>query len=812
MTDLVAPARAVSDAVEIAAPPNTPFVVQEPRCVKAPCLVCWLRARVAASPTTAGATFSTTPLQLNLVGVRSEDSLSNRFDDVMVVFFQLLPSSARAAFEAAVEEELRADMAARVEEMARSANGRFRTVACSQQGLWVVGLFTVTTDPGFEDSPEALEAQRAKYQHALADAEAKAKRLGAEEPALTRARAEARAARTALLTKVKKGMVPAAPVLPEAVGEIAAPTRDRLSLDAFLRAVEQRLGELRAAREVQRTHPSWVERTEAALAKKVEENEARKGHLPTFQYHKGWVEQGRAILPVGHYPDAYRFYLHKAGTPEGFPRATVALAVPAIEAGTRVYSVKYLCTAPERMLNPEFVERNHGEVTYLPNAILQLWPSDGAVRRYALGQASLVLVERTAVADGEPERDAFLELAADKKRTQLPMDTRVVVVAAIRGTNIHRAHPVSLSEDGWRLDGREARDGLEVNGWSEGCQTFADFYEFNGLIRLCAVSKRWLCSEREPSCVGAESCRRLVAGPGRRVSSEADLTLGERSLLSRFGNAFILRALSADCLKDAEALNRRLQRAQAERAELALTDEEQEKMQELSSRPPRDSGRAGKSASPLNESESSLLARLARKDASSKTPEVAGRLSQLDVEIRELTARREVLSDASTAALNDARLAELPGEIAAAEQDAQSRQSAISVLEAALCAVPAQGEKPMAVALRRKREASLRGLRAECDADLRKKQNLESELAERNTALRVTRPILQQKRDFLRERTQTFRADFLRTCDLQGTCKVRFPYTLIEVDAARMAALRQLFGDARNTPWSGQFVMEDGDP
>ncbi|RJS14752.1 hypothetical protein DRW03_34400 [Corallococcus sp. H22C18031201] len=809
MTDIVVPARAVSDAVEIAAPPNTPFVVQEPRCVKAPCLVCWLRARVAVSPSTAGATFSTTPLQLNLVGVRSEDSLSNRFDDVMVVFFQLLPSSSRAAFEAAIEEELQADMATRVEEMARAANGCFRTVACSQQGLWVVGLFTVTTDPGFEDSPEALEAQRAKYQRALAEAEAKVKRFGVEEPTLTRARAEARSARTALLARGKKGVVPVAPVLPTAVGDIAAPTRDRASLDEFLRAVEQRLGELRAAREVRRTHPSWVERTEAALAKKVAENEERKGHVPTFQYHKGWVEQGRAILPVGHYPDAYRFYLHKAGTSEGFPRATVALAVPAIEAGTRVYSVKYLCTAPERKLRGRFSMWQRAGAVYLPRDVVQVWSRSGLVTRYALGHARLELSDLESTEAFR--REASIVTHPAGTRTPLSMDAQVVIADSVYGTNIHRAHHVRLSSDRTRLEGEAARDETEVNNWSEGCQTFADFFEFSGAIRLSAISKRWLCASASPGCVGAEACQRLSAGAGSSVPRDAELVDGETVLVQRFGVHFILRALASECLKSAESLAHRSNKARQERARIALTEEEARQLEAL------EAECAGRGEAPVGRSKPSglstrervWLSNLQEKKRRSEEDESAKRIGELDAEIQAGEAAERSWRDSADDALNEVRLGELPNEIQAADADIRRCESALEEIEDALAAARKKGAKALSVHQRRRYETSRAETQEDLEASRLRKAELEAEEAGCKKSQGLGDATLQRRRDFLRERAQTFRADFLRRCDLLGQCKVRQSYTLIECAPPSVSDLKALFMDARNGVWDGRFVMGD---
>lgn len=806
--------------VEIAAPPDTPFVVQEPRCLKEPCLICGLRKTVADTPATKGVTFAVTPFQLNIVGLRSEDSLSNRFDDLMAVFFQLLPPESGPAFAKALEADLLEDMRGCLQELKKTPLGGFRYVACSQQGLWVVGLFTVTTDPGFEDSPEALEEQKAKYEEQLRAADETVKKLSPQEVVLSREHEKAKSARAALLARRKKGVPPPKPELPGALEGIEAPAMDPTSLGTYIQSVRKRLAALAAARKVQETHSGLIEQKQAALDRKTYDNEVKKGHLPTFQYRKGWVEQGRAIVPVGHHADAYRFYLHKAGSPEGFPRATVALAVPSIAKGMRVYSVKYLCTATRKELGADFVHPKRGEkgeTLYLPKELRQLWPDAGAVQRYAQGAATLELVDKAppegqkSLPAGAPPREAFLVEDGGKKRTLLPLEARVVIIDVINGTNIHRAHNVSLSVDRTKLDGYAARPEAEVNAWSEGCQTLTDFFEFNAFIRLCAVSKRWRCVSKDPMRIGADTCVRLAAGPGSTVEKEADLKRGEMELLDRFKESFIHRAMAADCRKDAEGFGAKLETLRKEWDALALTPEEQAQVDALEARRAQTATAQARAANPktrpLNKEEERLLSTLASKRQKSLAPETVAEIQKLDMRIQELTARCQALADCEADAENEVRLVELPTEITKAESQVKALQSEVDRLQAQLDAVPEKGKKPLSPKVREGLESRLEEKKEDLEEARARKQTLEDEKAEREKTQGLEEATLRRRREFLRERAQFFRADFLRSCDLYGTCPVRFDYTLVEVAAPRLEELKRQFKDEANKPWSGGFVM-----
>ncbi|NMO17697.1 hypothetical protein HPC49_22135 [Pyxidicoccus fallax] len=810
-----------SPPVDIAAPPGTPFVLQESRCLKAPCLICELRKVVKGTAATKDVKFATAPLQLNIIGLRSEESLSNRFDDVMAVFFQLLPPESGPAFEKALEPELLEDMKSRLSDLKKRPLGSFRYVACSEQGLWVVGLFTASTDPGFEDSPEKLEEQKAKLEEQLKAAEEKVKELSPREKELTEAHDKAKSARAALLAKRKKDAPPPKPELPAALKDIEAPTMDAGSLNTYMQNVKKRLDELAAAKKVQKTHPGLIQEKQTALDEKVHKNEVQKTNMLTFQRHKGWVEQGRAIVPVGHHAGKYRFYLHKAGGKgETFPRATVALAISEIENGLRIYSVKYLCTASQKVLGGTFVKGKGKDAVYLTRELRQLWPDAGAVQHYAPGAATLELVDKEppegqkSLPAGTPPREVFLVEDGGKKRTLLPLEARVVITDPIYGTNIHRAHNLGLSDDRTKLVGYAAGPDTEVNGWSEGCQTFTDFFEFNAFIRLSAISKRWRCASKDPMCIGADACKRLVAGPGRTVEKESDMARGEKELLERYKETYICRALAADCRKEAEGPQAQLEKLRKERAALELTPEEQAQLEALEARRDQTATAKARAANPkvqpLTKKEEGLLSNLASQRAKSQAPETAAQIQKLDTRIQELTTQQQPLVDCALDAENEVRLAELPDEIIDARKRVSALEKEVERLQAQLDAVPEKGKKPLSPKARAGIEALLKEKKEGnegLDKAQAKQKALEEEQAEREKTRGLDEATLRRMREFLRERAQHFRADFVRSCDLYGTCKVKFDYTLVEMAAPRLEELKSQFKDDANKPWTGGFVM-----
>lgn len=289
-----------------------------PDCAKTPCTLCFIRAKVREAKETAGATFGTEPLRVNTVGFRLEDSISDEFDDLMVVFFRALTPDQREQFEKVVEPPLRDDLKA-------LKHARTRLVTCTDkefQGVWVVGIYdAVTTDPG-------LEGRKADYDKKKSDAEAavqenKDRTLEVEKAIAERkALIDQKSAEKLALDKKKKEMTPddvaASKKLAIDVGKLG---KDQKKDETELKALRQKLPKLEKNGADARAAYDAID-DEVLLA----------------QGKEGWLAQGRAVVAPGAYPGGFRFYLHHASKTES--RAHVAMTTTDyLYRGFRVYTV-----------------------------------------------------------------------------------------------------------------------------------------------------------------------------------------------------------------------------------------------------------------------------------------------------------------------------------------------------------------------------------------------------------------------------------------------------------------------------------------
>ena len=142
------------------------------RCTEAtPCFVCSLKAIVKEQGI--GASFTDEPFVANLVGCRKAFSLTNKFDDRMIVFFALPDEPDEYALRgAAIDAEVIADVSAAAKELNRKKGPGVgvRLVACSRveltpgrphDGHRVVAMLPITTDPGLVRTTEKLKQLQA---------------------------------------------------------------------------------------------------------------------------------------------------------------------------------------------------------------------------------------------------------------------------------------------------------------------------------------------------------------------------------------------------------------------------------------------------------------------------------------------------------------------------------------------------------------------------------------------------------------------------------------------------------------------------
>ncbi|OJH42347.1 hypothetical protein [Cystobacter ferrugineus] len=473
--------------------PNVTNTLQAGGCETNPCFICWLHEKVEDAPETKGTSFSDTPLHFNLVGVRKETSLSDAFDDRMIVFFKVLAAEQQQAFEKAVEKELRASL----ESCLGKAPQTVKFIPCSK-GLWVAAVFRISTDPGLVERRGDLESKKSKLQADVDAAKGKLEALDKErmvsDERLPKAQEELKAAKEAAAKKK----------LWKEVG----------SLEARKKAIPRE----------QQGLEEKVKKLEDQKAKMEAELKAHDESLEEFEIsegNEGWYEEGRALIPPGHYANKYSFFIHKISSAKVFAKDTslAALTVGYLD-GMRIYSVDHVC---------QNVKDFQGLV------VRQVKKASGEELRFSDGSITLELKK-----SDQGQMEAFYKQGTTS--TKLAAGDRVLLKKSVGGTNIHRAHNAKLQEDG-TLSGSGSAEG-KVADWSEGCQVFPLFNEFNLFLRLCAISKRWRCAAKNKQA-GGDDCVRLAGGTGDELGP------GEKALIARFGEEFVHSA--ADLHKDNSA-------------------------------------------------------------------------------------------------------------------------------------------------------------------------------------------------------------------------------------------------------------------
>jgi len=382
------------------------------------------------------------PLELHIVGLRREHSLTNAFDDQMVVFCRLPTAEEMKKIEAAAGPLLQP-----LEEAFKQVTDNVRVVCCSSVA-WLVALFPVSTDPGLKAVLQDLDAKIAATKKAVDDAKAAhagQKRIAAAESKLASA-----------------------------------------------------------------------EKSKAELSRK------------NVLVDGGWVVEDRGMMLPGYFPDAYKFGIHH-GHGEHFAKDT---SLTALTTG----SVPAL-----RHVSGRYIRSRPGKFGGVARMVEELRTASGT-RSFEATEARLVLGpgpeedtkgEASAPTKGKkgkkPPRlwNAEIEIPSTKEKIAVQDDDYLLLRMTAGGTNIHRAHNVKLPASGQRLQGGAPSD--KVASWSEGCQVFPDWKDFNFFITLCAVAKRWRCASFHRRTPKDHECDVLEVGEGK------ELGRGERALVDVHG-------------------------------------------------------------------------------------------------------------------------------------------------------------------------------------------------------------------------------------------------------------------------------------
>lgn len=650
-----APASTAQPAPVVAPPapadvvPNTPATLSTAGCDANPCFICWLRQRVKEAPSTQNVTFSDTPLQLNLMGLRLESSLSDQFDDALVVFFKLLEATKLAEFEKAVEQPLRENL----EKVFAANPEQVKFIPCSK-GLWVAAKFQISTEPGMAERRELLRRALTQQEQAIAKNKAGTDKLNEEFTAVKKRlpTAEQELA-TAKTNKDKKAITRLAKEVADLMGK-------QKSLPPRIATLEKQGTELEARRVTLETKFTAADKVNNDNPDLFELNEGTEG----------WYDEERAILPPRHYADAFTLFIHKTASAATFHKNTsmVALTTGYLDA-SRIFSVRRICA--ERVST--FLDKNR--------VVRQVRSVKGKDRLFHDDSVTLELKKNSAgVMEAYYKENGALTALAPEDQVLIKVPLGDKDIKVVGGTNLHRAHNVELLPDG-TLQGSGSQ--WRVDGWSEGCQVFPNFDEFNLFIRLNAISKRWLCASKSARA-GDTECALLEA------SDKDERGAGEQALVKRFGENFVQEA--GDLSRGDKKTLRRIAELTERKRDFEWKTEDEEQ------------------------------------------------LTQLEV------AHKEAKGTLDKASLK--RLEKLRTRKAQAFTQAQ--------------------------------EDELKKLSSERDA---------------------------WRREYLREKTKRLRADYMQVCDMAGTCKQRFSYTLVELTVTQWAELGTYFRQARNKAWDGNLVI-----
>jgi hypothetical protein len=448
----------------------------------------------------------TSPLTLQLVGLRRERSLSNRFDDLLVVLYDpaLLKEGEKTVLEA---EGLRAEnlkdaqayvdavLAEKEEAPAKHWPLPGVDVSCPQCKHWRVLTFPITTEPGYSNKkPPVRDAEGNKLpdfdNHTLLPNDA-----GAIAPGIYN---------ESYRVGLHKGAVnpPEAYAALQFVGG-AIPARRRYPVSDFLNAAQAAhdggTDEALCAKLASADTQAQQE-ARAKLEKELGETLPRK----TDKQKQAFAKAVNAAL-LARNLDAYKPQIAKQRKQQALEMLDAWLH------GSVPKNIKKKIDASERFIrieNASGVETQNFETEDNQVSHLEALEDDEAPMKAGL---QLVLkplppppaAPPSSATPSTPQPpstpSALLKTEAPPpppppRTVRLTANEVLVTFGTASGTNIHRS--VKEEQGSWRRN-------REVNNFSEGCQVFRSPEDFRDFLQMAMLSKRALCPSRQASC-GAE--------------------------------------------------------------------------------------------------------------------------------------------------------------------------------------------------------------------------------------------------------------------------------------------------------------------
>ncbi|QRK13158.1 hypothetical protein JQX13_25900 [Archangium violaceum] len=471
--------------------------------------------------------------------MRLENSISDEFDDAMIVFFKMLEGAKLADFEKTVEETLRKDL----EKVLAKNKDKVKFIPCSK-GLWVAAKLQISTEPGMEVRRDRLRSALSQQEAAIAKNGAGADKCKEELKAIN----EQLPLAEQELTKAKEGKDKK--LIARLTLKVGGLKEKQTRLTARSATLEEKGKELEAKRV--KLEAEFI----AAEKPKNDDPEL----FGINEGNEGWYEEEKAILLPRHYADAFSFFIHKISSVNTFAKDTsmVALTTGYLEA-SRIFSIRRVCAervdtfqGKNRVVRQVRSVAGKDRLFHDDSVILELRKNDAGVMEAYL-----------------KENETLTKLAPeDQVLIKVPLGDKAIQV--VGGTNLHRAHNVELQQDGTLKEAGGPQ--WRVDSWSDGCQVFPRFDEFNLFIRLCAISKRWRCASGATRA-GEKECVVLEA------SDTDERGAGEQALVDRFGEDFVNKA--ADLNRGNSKVLNRIEELVRRRRDFEWTDKDESRLSEL---------------------------------------------------------------------------------------------------------------------------------------------------------------------------------------------------------------------------------------
>ena len=464
----------------------------------------------------------TNPLALQFVGLRRERSLSNRFDDLLVVLYDpaLLKEGEKTVLDA---EGLRAenlkDAQAYVDAvLTETVNPPAKNwplpgvdVSCPVCKHWRVLVFPITTEPGYDKDKPAIRDEQGNKLPDFDNLTLLPNDVGAIAPGIYNEHYRVGLHKSSVNT----------PTSYAALQFIAAsiPARRRYPISDFLDAAQAAhdwgTDEALCAK-LAKEDPEGQQKARARLEKELGEKMPQK----TKTQKEGFKKAVDAALL------AENLELYKAGIAEqrkqqalteldhwlkGYENAQKQKVPPKINPSERFI----------RLEDASGVETQNFETEDNQVSHLEALEDDAAPMKAGL---QIVLkppppppaapVNRTAPAapppptpSASPKTDAP---PPPPRMLRLTGNEVLVTFGTAGGTNIHRS--VDGEKGSWWR-------GREVNDFSEGCQVFRSPQDFRDFLRMAMLSKRALCPARQASCAAELTVDDVEQGIGKLMTA-----------------------------------------------------------------------------------------------------------------------------------------------------------------------------------------------------------------------------------------------------------------------------------------------------